>query len=96
MQAIYELNLLAHRANIWRRRAALRRRLLDLNSLQLKDIGYSRDLLEQGVKAWPWRLVNEDALGAQQRGVAKIEVRRAESELGGGQDTAMGFGRSHA
>ena len=33
-----------------------RRELLATSDRQLADMGFSRKLLEQGVKAWPWRV----------------------------------------
>lgn len=33
--------------------------LLSLDDRMLEDAGFSRDLLEQGLKAWPWRSVQD-------------------------------------
>ena len=60
MKAIYDLTLIAHKLSIWLSRAKLRRQLLDMNERALEDIGYSRALLEQGVNAWPWRIMEEE------------------------------------
>ncbi|WP_455375559.1 DUF1127 domain-containing protein [Kaarinaea lacus] len=40
-------------------RARARRELLSMSDRSLADIGFSRELLEIGVSAWPWRL-NQD------------------------------------
>ena len=40
----------------WIERSRLRQRLLRMDERRLEDIGYSRGLLEGGVRAWPWRL----------------------------------------
>jgi uncharacterized protein YjiS (DUF1127 family) len=40
-------------------RARIRRELLSLSDRSLVDAGFSRELLEAGVSAWPWR-VNQD------------------------------------
>ena len=40
----------------WMQRSRLRQRLLRMDERRLEDIGYSRGLLEDGVRAWPWRL----------------------------------------
>lgn len=42
-----------------RRRA--RRTLLRMNDRLLADMGVSRERLEQGVKAWPWRVEADSA-----------------------------------
>ena len=39
----------------WYERSRLRQRLLRMDEHRLDDIGYSRALLEDGVRAWPWR-----------------------------------------
>lgn len=72
-------------------RARVRRELLSLSDRLLADAGFSRELLEAGVSAWPWR-VNEDtgplnlaALAESDRDVhplpGKNEYRRAVAEL---------------
>lgn len=100
MQTLYELNLLAHRARNWLRRAKLRRRLLELDTRHLEDIGYSRELLEQGVKAWPWRLVDDHAFTRRRLGeVSATGDRRSAAALGepgrahGDIDAALRCGR---
>ena len=37
-------------------RERARRELLNLNDRYLADLGFSRELLEEGVQAWPWRI----------------------------------------
>jgi uncharacterized protein YjiS (DUF1127 family) len=39
----------------WFERSRLRKKLLKMDARRLDDIGYSRALLEDGVRAWPWR-----------------------------------------
>jgi uncharacterized protein YjiS (DUF1127 family) len=39
----------------WIERSQLRKRLLARDDRVLADIGIARDLLEQGVRAWPWK-----------------------------------------
>jgi uncharacterized protein YjiS (DUF1127 family) len=36
-----------------------RRYLVGLDDRNLEDMGFSRELLEQGPKAWPWRVPGE-------------------------------------
>ena len=40
----------------WFERSRLRKKLLRMDARRLDDIGYSRALLEDGVRAWPWRI----------------------------------------
>jgi uncharacterized protein YjiS (DUF1127 family) len=40
-------------------RTRLHSQLIRLNDKTLEETGFSRDLLEQGVSAWPWRLDGE-------------------------------------
>ena len=51
---------LAGRLIAWRRRSLERRNLLELDARVLADIGISRELLEWGVGAWPWRMQQDD------------------------------------
>lgn len=47
----------------WIERSRLRQRLLRMDDRRLEDIGYSRALLEDGVRAWPWRLPIDSIAG---------------------------------
>jgi uncharacterized protein YjiS (DUF1127 family) len=47
----------------WIERSRLRQRLLRMDARRLDDIGYSRALLEDGVRAWPWRLPVDSIAG---------------------------------
>jgi uncharacterized protein YjiS (DUF1127 family) len=47
----------------WTERSHLQQELLRLDARLLEDAGYSRELLEAGVAAWPWRLPGEPAAG---------------------------------
>lgn len=42
-------------ALVWLERSQLRKQLLRRDEKVLADIGVSRDLLLQGVRAWPWK-----------------------------------------
>ncbi|WP_162596679.1 DUF1127 domain-containing protein [Thiofilum flexile] len=50
---------LAQSTVVYMKRAAVRRNLMSFSDAMLDDIGVSRELLEQGVKAYPW-LLKED------------------------------------
>ena len=54
-----------------------RQLLLRLDDRTLADINISRELLEVGVKAWPWQLPQDGAMVAQ----AAHEIRSAVREL---------------
>ena len=41
-------------------RARVRRELLRLDDRLLADAGFSREMLETGIEAWPWRAGTED------------------------------------
>jgi uncharacterized protein YjiS (DUF1127 family) len=47
----------------WVQRSRLRQRLLRMDERRLDDIGYSRALLEDGMRAWPWRLPVDSIAG---------------------------------
>lgn len=49
-----------NRHMILRGRESARQGLLGLNDRLLKDNGFSRELLEAGIHAWPWRLDSEN------------------------------------
>ena len=50
-----------------------RRELLASSDRQLSDIGFSRELLEQGVKAWPWRVTPDSPTDFSAASVAVVE-----------------------
>ena len=64
------------KTNVSGRRRA-RRLLLSKTDRQLLDMGFSRELLEQGVKAWPW-LSDTDSLqeSARQAPVIQLHAHR--------------------
>lgn len=62
-----------------RARAAAREQLLQLSDRILDDVGMSRELLEQGVSAWPWRAGVVPA-AARRKALAR-ERKRAIREL---------------
>ena len=45
---------LAQSTVLYIKRASVRRNLMSFSDVMLDDIGVSRELLEQGVKAYPW------------------------------------------
>jgi uncharacterized protein YjiS (DUF1127 family) len=47
----------------WFERSRLRQDLLRMDARTLADIGYSRELLEAGVRGWPWKAPVEPAAG---------------------------------
>ena len=47
----------------WLERSRLRQKLLRMDERRLSDIGYSRALLEDGMRAWPWRLQIDSIAG---------------------------------
>lgn len=48
---------------MWPERSRLRQDLLRMDARVLADIGYSRELLEAGVRDWPWKAPVEPAEG---------------------------------
>ena len=51
--------LLISKLLTWIERSRLRQELLRLDARLLEDAGYSRELLEDGVRAWPWLMPAE-------------------------------------
>ena len=70
---------------IWIERSRMRKDLLQLDPRLLADAGYSHELLEAGVHAWPWRTPAEPAagLGALHFGkpLTEADYRAAIAEL---------------
>lgn len=58
-------------------RRRVRQYLRGLTDRQLEDMGFSRALLEQGPKAWPWRVPAELDGGASL--AAALRARKADS-----------------
>ena|SRR5450631_2222746 len=56
-----------------------RKLLLKLDDRTLADIAISREMLEQGVKAWPWRLPEDSVQVAAVAGSFRTAVRELES-----------------
>jgi len=48
---------------VWLERSRSRRRMLRLQDDLLADLGCSRALLEEGVRAWPWRTTDDTMAG---------------------------------
>ena len=66
----------------WIERSRLRNDLLRLNARLLADAGYSRELLDAGVRAFPWRLPAEPPAGPTlARVLTDAEYRTAVAEL---------------
>ena len=67
-------------------RGRVRRELLSRNDRLLNDIGVSRELLEQGVDAWPWKAngqANESVHESNERARGALNVTPAHSLLDG-------------
>lgn len=60
-------------------RRRVRQYLRGLTDRQLEDMGFSRALLEQGPKAWPWRVPAELDGGASL--AAALRARKAEGAI---------------
>ena len=73
-------------------RARLRRELLKYDARTLEDMGFSRELLEAGTDAWPWRLEAEANIGytGNYKPYRKsLGYRQAVSELQAYSDTEL-------
>lgn len=73
-------------------RRRIRQHLRGLSDRQLEDMGFSRVLLEQGPKAWPWRLAEEPDGGsnlaaALRASKAEPAIAPADYVLGAGGQT---------
>lgn len=62
-------------------RHRLRRELLKKNDRLLEDLGFSRERLEEGVDAWPWRLSPEDRQLSFSATLDRREARQAIAKL---------------
>ena len=71
-----------------RGRAQLRHKLLTRSDRFLADTGFSRELLEQGVQAWPWRLSNVDAKSSQTP-LSRHDYQQAVAELNAYSDAEL-------
>jgi|SRR5690349_21314938 uncharacterized protein YjiS (DUF1127 family) len=80
-------------ASTWLKRSRLRHDLLQLDARRLADIGYSRDLLEEGVRAWPWRLPTDPAAGLGplqlSRPLSEADYAQAVAELKASSDADL-------
>jgi uncharacterized protein YjiS (DUF1127 family) len=69
----------------WIERSRLRQDLLRLDERLLADAGFSRALLEAGIRAWPWRAPAEPAGGLASlrfgRQLSEADYRAAIAEL---------------
>src|SRR5262245_34961780 len=69
----------------WIERSRMRKDLLRLDARLLADAGYSRELLEAGIRAWPWRIPAEPAaslgLLGPSRSLTEADYRAAVAEL---------------
>lgn len=54
MNIMNTVRLVAQSTVLYMKRASIRRNLMSFSDVMLDDIGVSRELLEQGVKAYPW------------------------------------------
>jgi uncharacterized protein YjiS (DUF1127 family) len=72
----------------WIERSRLRQNLLQLDARLLADAGFSRELVEDGVRAWPWRAPTEPASGLG-RPMTEADYRAAIAELESYSDTDL-------
>ena len=74
-------------------RSRLRHNLLQMDDHVLADIGYSRELLEAGLRAWPWRAPSDPAAGLGRLNLAprqpEIDYAAAVAELKSYSDTEL-------
>jgi len=77
----------------WIERSRLRHDLLRLDARLLADAGFSRELVEAGVRAWPWRASAEPAEGLGSlrfgRRPREADYRAAIAELESYSDTDL-------
>jgi uncharacterized protein YjiS (DUF1127 family) len=59
MHIIQSIKTAYQRSIVQAGRARVRRELLSLSDRALADSGFSRELLEAGVSAWPWRIAED-------------------------------------
>ena len=64
----------------WIERSQLRKRLLARDDRVLADIGIARDLLEQGVRAWPWKAPVDPIWGLGHFNLAAVRPVAARDE----------------
>lgn len=87
-------------SNEMRARRSVREELLSLSEARLDDLGFDRNLLFQGVNAWPWRAETETFVKPEtesQPVLTRRELRRAERELQAMSDrelSELGIARS--
>jgi uncharacterized protein YjiS (DUF1127 family) len=74
----------------WIERSRLRQDLLQLDARLLADAGFSRELVEAGVHAWPWRAPTEPSAALHLgRPLTEAEYRAAIAELESYSDTDL-------
>ena len=77
----------------WIERSQLRKQLLARDDRVLADIGISRDLLQRGVRAWPWTTPAEPVEGLGrfklEPAVSEAEYATAVAELEGYADADL-------
>jgi uncharacterized protein YjiS (DUF1127 family) len=77
----------------WIERSRLRYNLLQLDARLLADAGFARELVEAGVRAWPWRALEEPAAGLGSvrfaRKLTDADYRAAIAELESYSDTDL-------
>ena len=92
MLLIQQLKTLFADGSNWLGRERLRRHLLGLSDRTLEDAGFSRELLESGADAWPWRAQAEDhgvRPGVGRAGLANREIKQAVTELNAYSDVEL-------
>lgn len=74
----------------WIERSRLRHNLLQLDARLLADAGFSRALIEAGVRAWPWRAPEEPAGSLHfGRPATEADYRAAIAELQSYSDSEL-------
>ena len=75
----------------WIERSRLRQELLRLDTRLLADAGFSRALVEEGVRAWPWTAPGEPpaSFGSGARHLTESDYRAAITELESYSDTQL-------
>jgi len=76
----------------WLERSRLRQDLLKRDERSLADIGIARDLLEAGVRAWPWLAPSDPAAGLGRLNFSRPTERdyaKAIAELRGYSDADL-------
>lgn len=72
-------------------RSRMRKGLLKLDARQLADIGYSRELLEDGLRSYPWTMPAELAGSLRRMDWSLFAPRRPDAEVDGAVAALAGY-----